>query len=85
MFQRIRASDTDVVINFTAGMGGDVGFGAGENPHALDKEQTDLVGPLTRLPHVEDPHVLPYGSVSSVCGDPKKTQNVDQDFDQQKC
>src|ERR1700753_1927656 len=29
---RIRSADTDVVINLTAGMGGDVVFGAGENP-----------------------------------------------------
>ena len=30
--ERIRSADVDVVINLTAGMGGDVVFGAGETP-----------------------------------------------------
>ena len=50
---RIRDSDTDVVINTTAGMGGDMVFGPGENPLPLDAEGTDLAGPLERLAHVE--------------------------------
>ncbi len=50
---RIRDSATDVVINTTAGMGGDMVFGAGENPLPLDAEHTDLAGPLERLAHVE--------------------------------
>lgn len=50
---RIRDSDTDVVINTTAGMGGDLVFGAGENPLPLDAGGTDLAGPLERLAHVE--------------------------------
>jgi uncharacterized protein (DUF849 family) len=50
---RIRAADVDVVINLTAGMGGDVVFGAGENPLALDPTSTDMVGPTERLKHVE--------------------------------
>jgi uncharacterized protein (DUF849 family) len=54
VFKRIRESDTDVIINFTAGMGGDVGFGEGEDPQKLDPSQTDLVGPLSRMPHVEE-------------------------------
>ena len=52
--QRIRDSDTDVVINTTAGMGGDLVFGSGENPLPLDAEGTDLAGPLERLAHVEE-------------------------------
>ena len=32
--ERMRASDTDVVINLTAGMGGDMVFGPGETPAA---------------------------------------------------
>lgn len=51
---RIRDHDTDVVINTTAGMGGDLVFGSGENPLPLDAENTDLVGPLERLAHVEE-------------------------------
>ncbi|MDX7951955.1 3-keto-5-aminohexanoate cleavage protein [Lichenihabitans sp. Uapishka_5] len=50
--ERIRASDTDVVINLTAGMGGDVVFGAGERPLPLDPAGTDMVGPTERLAHV---------------------------------
>ena len=51
---RIRDSDTDVVINTTAGMGGDMVFGAGESPLPLDAEGTDMAGPLERLAHVEE-------------------------------
>ena len=50
---RIRDSDTDVVINTTAGMGGDMVFGVGENPLPLDADGTDMAGPLERLAHVE--------------------------------
>jgi uncharacterized protein (DUF849 family) len=50
--ERIRASGTDVVINLTAGMGGDVVFGAGETPLPLDPAGTDMVGPTERLAHV---------------------------------
>ncbi|MBW4024685.1 MAG: 3-keto-5-aminohexanoate cleavage protein, partial [Proteobacteria bacterium] len=40
----IRASDTDVVINLTAGMGGDIVFGGVERPLPLDMRGTDMVG-----------------------------------------
>ena len=46
VFERVRESDTDVVINLTAGMGGDVIFGAGESPLPLNPVGTDMVGPL---------------------------------------
>jgi len=50
--ERVRASDVDVVINLTAGMGGDLMIGA-DRP--LDFEDgTDLVGALERLAHVEE-------------------------------
>jgi uncharacterized protein (DUF849 family) len=49
--ERIRASDTDVVINLTGGMGGDLYIGAGENPRSFGNE-TDLVGPVERLVHI---------------------------------
>jgi len=50
--ERIRSADVDVVINLTAGMGGDVVFGAGETPLPLDPTGTDMVGPTERLEHV---------------------------------
>jgi uncharacterized protein (DUF849 family) len=52
--ERVRASDTDVIINLTAGMGGDMVFGPGENPLPLDPAGTDMVGPLERLAHVRE-------------------------------
>jgi uncharacterized protein (DUF849 family) len=52
--ERIRASDTDVIINLTAGMGGDLIFGPGEKPLPLDPAGTDMVGPLERLVHVQE-------------------------------
>ena len=52
--ERIRASGTDVVLNLTAGMGGDLVLGAGERPLPLDRDGTDLAGPLERLAHVEE-------------------------------
>ena len=50
---RIRSSDTDVVINLTAGMGGDLIIGPDDAPTKLG-EDTDLVGAMDRLPHVEE-------------------------------
>ncbi len=49
----VRESGVDVVLNLTAGMGGDVVFGQGETPLPLDPAGTDMVGPLERLAHVE--------------------------------
>lgn len=51
--ERIRDSGTDVIINLTAGMGGDMVFGEGENPLPLKPAGTDMVGPLERLKHIE--------------------------------
>lgn len=50
---RIREADTDVVINLTAGMGGDLYIGPDEEPSRFGAD-TDLVGALERLPHVEE-------------------------------
>lgn len=50
---RIRAKNTEVVINLTAGMGGDVEVGKGETPGDFGPE-TDLVGPEERLLHVKE-------------------------------
>ncbi len=51
--ERIRGSDTDVIINLTSGMGGDLAIGHGETPMEFGNN-TDLVGPMTRLAHVEE-------------------------------
>ncbi|MDW4902476.1 MULTISPECIES: 3-keto-5-aminohexanoate cleavage protein [Streptomyces] len=50
--ERIRETGTDVVVNLTAGMGGDLVI----DPEAPLRHLpgTDLVGGLERLPHVED-------------------------------
>jgi len=48
--ERIRASDTDVVINLTAGMGGD--WVASDDNPAMPGPGTDMIGPEERLAHV---------------------------------
>ncbi len=49
---RIRDSDTDVIINLTTGIGGDLYLGADDN--IMDFQAgTDLVGQMERLAHVE--------------------------------
>lgn len=53
VMERIREADIDIIVNLTAGMGGDLEIGAGEEPMAFGSN-TDLVGPLTRLAHVEE-------------------------------
>ena len=52
LMERIREADIDIIVNLTAGMGGDLHIGPGENPMEFGPN-TDLVGPLTRLAHVE--------------------------------
>jgi len=49
--QIIRDSDVDVVLNLTAGMGGDMVFGSPENPLPLG-EGTDMVGAAERVEHI---------------------------------
>ncbi|MFC3166290.1 3-keto-5-aminohexanoate cleavage protein [Ciceribacter thiooxidans] len=51
--ERVRAADTDVVLNLTAGMGGDIVLGSAEAPLPLSP-QSDLVGATERLIHVEE-------------------------------
>ncbi|MGY8871999.1 MAG: 3-keto-5-aminohexanoate cleavage protein [Pseudomonadales bacterium] len=51
--ERLRASDCDIIINLTAGMGGDLYIGPDEDPTAFGKE-TDLVGATERLIHIEE-------------------------------
>ena len=51
---RIRSADTDVVINLTAGMGGDLVLGGVENPIPLDEAGTDMIGASERTQHVRE-------------------------------
>ncbi len=50
--ERIREASTDVLLNLTAGMGGDLFVG--EEDPALPAEGTDFISPLERLVHVEE-------------------------------
>lgn len=51
---RIRASNTDVVVNLTAGMGGDLVFGSAEAPLPLKDEGIDMAGATERMAHVAE-------------------------------
>lgn len=48
----IKASGADMVINLTAGMGGDLTLGSVEQPLPPDPEGTDMIGAAARLEHV---------------------------------
>jgi uncharacterized protein (DUF849 family) len=50
---RIREHDTDVIINLTTGMGGDLFLGPDEDPTNFDLKDTDCVGQVERMEHVE--------------------------------
>ena len=52
--ERIRASDVDVVLNLTAGMGGDLVLGGVESPLPPNPEGTDMAGATERLAHVAE-------------------------------
>jgi len=54
--ERVRASATDVVINLTAGMGGDLTLGPPQNPLPLDSAGTDMASASERLEHVRELH-----------------------------
>ena len=51
--ERIREAKTDVVVNLTAGMGGDMVFGGTEAPLPL-RQGTDMAGAAERMAHVAD-------------------------------
>jgi len=51
---RIRSSDTDVVLNLTTGMGGDIVIGSVEEPLPLDPEGTDMGGATERVEHIRE-------------------------------
>lgn len=52
--ERIRASQVDVVINLTTGMGGDLVLGGAESPLPPDPAGTDMAGATERLRHVAE-------------------------------
>ena len=49
--ERIREAEVDVVLNLTAGMGGDMVFGSSDKPLPL-QAGTDMVGAAERVEHV---------------------------------
>ncbi|MCT8161556.1 3-keto-5-aminohexanoate cleavage protein [Pseudoruegeria sp. SHC-113] len=49
---RIRDADVDVVLNLTAGMGGDMVFGSTEAPLPVNAAATDMIGASERVAHV---------------------------------
>ena len=51
--KRIRAADIDIVLNLTAGMGGDIVFGNAAQPLPL-AAGTDMVGATERVAHIAD-------------------------------
>ncbi|MBB5041015.1 3-keto-5-aminohexanoate cleavage protein [Shinella fusca] len=52
--ERIRDSEVDVVLNLTAGMGGDMIFGNTEQPLPLNPVGTDMAGATERVSHVAE-------------------------------
>ena len=51
---RIRDAEVDVVLNLTAGMGGDITFGSTDNPLPVNPAGTDMVGAEERVAHVAE-------------------------------
>ena len=51
--ERIRESETDVILNLTAGMGGDIVFGPTEHP-LPPIEGTDMAGASERVQHIAE-------------------------------
>jgi uncharacterized protein (DUF849 family) len=52
--ERIRDAEVDVVLNLTAGMGGDLVTGPPESPLPLNAAGTDMAGASERVAHVAD-------------------------------
>ena len=70
--ERVRGADVDVVLNLTAGMGGDLVLGGADSPLPVDAAGTDLIGARGRLVHVEEllPEIctLDCGSMNFAAG-----------------
>jgi uncharacterized protein (DUF849 family) len=79
--ERVRQSGTDVVLNLTAGMGGDLVFGDVERPLPLDPKKTDMAGAEERLAHVTQllPEIctLDCGTMNFAAGDYVMTNTPD--------
>ena len=54
VIERIRQSEVDVVLNLTAGMGGDLVLGGIESPLPPNSAGTDMAGATERLEHVAE-------------------------------
>ena len=52
--ERVRSADVDVVLNLTAGMGGDLVLGGADAPLPANADGTDMIGARDRLVHVEE-------------------------------
>jgi uncharacterized protein (DUF849 family) len=69
---RVRSSSVDVILNLTAGMGGDLVFGGAEKPFPVDAMGTDMAGATERLAHIEQclPEIctLDCGSMNFAAG-----------------
>ncbi len=51
---RIRDAEVDVVLNLTAGMGGDMMFGSTEAPLPANPDGTDMIGATARVVHIAE-------------------------------
>ncbi|MGV0912267.1 3-keto-5-aminohexanoate cleavage protein [Martelella sp. FOR1707] len=51
---RIRDAEVDVVLNLTAGMGGDITFGSTERPVPVNEAGTDMIGAAERVVHIAE-------------------------------
>ena len=69
--ERVRAADVDVIVNLTAGMGGDLVLGGDEAPLPL-ADATDMAGATERIAHVRElrPEIctLDCGSMNFAAG-----------------
>lgn len=51
---RIREAEVDMVLNLTAGMGGDIVFGSTEEPFPVNEAATDMIGATERMEHISE-------------------------------
>ena len=51
---RIREAEVDVILNLTAGMGGDMVFGSEDSPLPYSENGTDMAGADERVQHLEE-------------------------------
>ena len=51
---RVRDAGVDVVLNLTAGMGGDIVFGSAEAPFPVNASATDMIGATERVAHIAE-------------------------------